>query len=1077
MPVTLQHVRDALAAGDPLLVSLVEQLLAQPEADRPPPREGLFTFQQFLHESQSKLFRRKTLEEQAQWRMERLAALESPSAEEPLSEKLRVHEVLLELWNQGDAFSRDCLLQLVARLPLEYGPFKAFKQIFKQAEAKHDTEMLGALAARFDMALAGGSHSVSRRTLGYLCRRGWRYLRRIGQSLPVCYVDAAVDCLVHYVDQGDFYESWIFNQIFFHETKAFAGAKPLFERRPRSKRAQKRPDSYLKHRAFADLWKRSPRPLFTLLERAQCELVRDFAASALKSDFRAALRDVEPAWAARLVSVGSASVDQFVVWILDNVPKFEQGKFRELGLHEAVLRLFDSRSPAAQKYAASYARTHARDLPTEQLILLANQAHEDVRKLAIDLLLSRDPRKEVGLEAWGRLLETPLGHATAASVLRKQFGAAELTPEWFAERLLSPHAQGRSFARERLPQLHPSKQLGVEYFTSLADRLDPANHAHQDAAVFIGQQLEKFDLNAIPPERLRKLLLHRWTQPAVIGWVEQGKLKPQLLEADFLKRIVFHPAWESDPWIAKLRQDAWAKHLQFDERLAETIFGWLRDVRLFTPDQLGFDWLMLLVARSEPLYHKFALDVATRVLLPADFAPKTPAEPKAKAEGAAKIDLKGASFVFTGTLATMNRSEAQGKVSAAGGANSDTVSKKLDYLVIGDEGSPLYGQGRKGSKQTKAEKLNDDGAGIRIISETAFLQMLAGEQREFSADAVQAGCGRLWSMLVEAEHPDAPLARFALTYLRRHHPDICLAETDRPVDPGAEIPATFLTFERVKPLLESAHKPLRDLALEFCKWEFARWQPPIAGLVETCESPFPEVRAFVAQALTADAAPEHRTYRINPDVLTADAVYSFCESRNDATRALGMKLIDAHPRLRVPGELFRLTESPDGRVRAFVIRTFWSLYRDRGVKADWKPKPPSEQLTKKKKPADAKATPADKVGPGVPPRPEQPPAGVDQLQSLLRRILFEVPPGRPPGEAGEEGKGVVKLRPLPAREAKLRLIETLRDLGLADAEFAAYILPLLREFMHSRGKSEQDACLVAATRIQHKHPQLTGGAA
>ena len=74
----------------------------------------------------------------------------------------------------------------------------------------------------------------------------------------------------------------------------------------------------------------------------------------------------------------------------------------------------------------------------------------------------------------------------------------------------------------------------------------------------------------------------------------------------------------------------------------------------------------------------------------------------------------------------MTRKEAEDKVKAAGGTPTSNVTAKLHYLVIGDEGSPLYGGGAKGDKQTKAEQFNAAGANIRIISETAFLQMLAG---------------------------------------------------------------------------------------------------------------------------------------------------------------------------------------------------------------------------------------------------------------------------------------------------------------------------------------------------------------
>ena len=195
------------------------------------------------------------------------------------------------------------------------------------------------------------------------------------------------------------------------------------------------------------------------------------------------------------------------------------------------------------------------------------------------------------------------------------------------------------------------------------------------------------------------------------------------------------------------------------------------------------------------------------------------------------------------------------------------MSNKLHYLVIGDEGSPLYGHGKKGDKQVKAEELNAAGANIRIISETAFLKMLAGQAQEVSPDATLAGCERLWEMANAPGPADAPLAQFARQYIRRHHPDIALAETDRPVDPGAEIPPRSSTFERVKPLFCESRKPLREFALELASWEFARWSPPAEELVRLTESPYADVRRFVAKALLAEDAPEHRRYRIDPATL------------------------------------------------------------------------------------------------------------------------------------------------------------------------------------------------------------------
>jgi len=67
----------------------------------------------------------------------------------------------------------------------------------------------------------------------------------------------------------------------------------------------------------------------------------------------------------------------------------------------------------------------------------------------------------------------------------------------------------------------------------------------------------------------------------------------------------------------------------------------------------------------------------------------------------------------------------------------------------------------------------------------------------------------------------------------------------------------------------------------------------------------------------------------------------------------------------------------------------------------------------------------------------------------------------------DEPEGIkVRMKPLPARKAKLSLVEVMRDLALEDRSFAGAVLPVLEEFKTSRGKSEHDACLVAVTRLR-----------
>ena len=1083
---TLDDVRKSWDARDPRLIILIEQLCNQPvPAPETPVRDGAITFDKFLSQLRDPRYRKKTREEQAHYRIETLKALEAPNAEVPLADKLKVHEVIFALWESNDPLARDYLLRIIARVPLVYGPWKAIKKIFKESEAKNDTEVFGAIAARLDMAQAGGSHGkqVSGATVAYCARRAWRYLRRVGLHLPATYPDVACEFLVNYTDNTTFRGTWVFNHILFHDSKKYGRSNFRFGWNDKTNEP-----TNLKNRAYGDLWKRSHRPLFSLLERAKSDAVRDYATTALKTDFRQVLRDTEPAWVVRLVAVPSRAIHDFVVWLLQNVPKFEQSAFRTLGLHDAVLKLFDSPSADARKYAANYARTHARDLPVSELVRLANNDNEDVRKLARDLLGEKDPRTGVGLDAWGQLLETDHGHKFAADAITKHFGAKELTPEWFQGRMLSDSEPAFKFATQLLPKVHNLKELGPAFFATLLQKVNPEDEDKSERVVsYAAGELAKFDLNALAPDLLKWLALFPPTANYVITWVNGGKLKAQTLGMDFWKTVAFQPDWDTALWLVafKAANGAWAKELAFDETRAANVLKWFQDVRKFSATELGFSWLMRLVARSEPLYHDFASDRLIRTFVPADFAPtQQQSSPGTAVPGRAIVDLAKASFCFTGTLANITPKDAEASVKGANGTVAANVSPKLHYLVVGDSGSPFLGQGVKGAKYLKAEELNEKGANISIISETMFLRMLTGRHVTATADATTAGCERLWQLVIAPGPADAPVAKFAREYVRRHHTDIAQKVTDKPVDPGAEIPTSFLTLERIFPLFSESRKPLREFALELASWEFARWNPGVDHLVNMADIPFMDVRRFVAKSLLAEDTPPNRPFRLDPAKLEASAVYRFCESNDEETRALGMELIRRLPKLRVPEELFRLSESPDRKVRAFVIRALWTVYRDRGLTPDWKPPLPPKPTVGAKAKKDAEKAAANR-GDGIPHKPEQWPAAKPTLGEFLRRILFEIPPGRPEKsrDAVEDSEPsadpnakkpdkVVSVKPLPARRAKLDLVEVMRDMGIEDKAFGGGILPLLDEFMLSRGPSERAACLVAVTRIRHKYPEL-----
>ncbi len=88
--------------------------------------------------------------------------------------------------------------------------------------------------------------------------------------------------------------------------------------------------------------------------------------------------------------------------------------------------------------------------------------------------------------------------------------------------------------------------------------------------------------------------------------------------------------------------------------------------------------------------------------------------------------ISGKSFAFTGDLTTMSRKHAQEEVLQRGGSIPSSVTRELDYLVVGNRHSPLInnGNGKRGTKLIKAEELNQRENAINIITEGQFIDML-----------------------------------------------------------------------------------------------------------------------------------------------------------------------------------------------------------------------------------------------------------------------------------------------------------------------------------------------------------------
>ena len=161
----LDDIRRAWEARDPELVQTIASCWPHsPTSSRPlPSAKGPSTFAKFLREINSHAFRRKPLDEQQHYRVEQMKAPRIAAgrgaAARPAAPPRNHHGPVERQWPVRPPLSASDHRHAC---DLSYGPWRALKRIFKEAEAQGDTEILGALAARFDMAYgAAASRSAA----------------------------------------------------------------------------------------------------------------------------------------------------------------------------------------------------------------------------------------------------------------------------------------------------------------------------------------------------------------------------------------------------------------------------------------------------------------------------------------------------------------------------------------------------------------------------------------------------------------------------------------------------------------------------------------------------------------------------------------------------------------------------------------------------------------------------------------------------------------------------------------------------------------------------------------------------
>lgn len=584
--ISLEDLERAITARSPELGELIVRYSKQPDLahtdsgdpanPRPAPGADAWTVERLRSTLHPDNLAGKDDEEK---KAVRRAGWDALNASPYAPERLKLAALLTGLYTESpDAWTRTTLIHFVKHARLRWGTWKAFKSLTKEAERRHDAELFGAIAYRLDETMHWRSEiertELSGRTLGYMRRRAWRYLRMLGQSVPELFPEMAVQVLRHYPADGWMTAAWIANHIFAHGalkgwTTAYLWQQPKIEQR-----------------AFHEAWKLTPAPLLFLLEASENEQVCGFAIRSLEADFEGELRDVDVDWLRRIGEKPLAVTQQLVVKLLSASPEYHQSKLKGLGLHEMVLGLLSTSDAKVAEYAVEYAKAHEPNLSLDRLVALAQKNLTGPVFSLVKARLEAMKPESIGLAKLFEMLSAHAIRGIAEAKIKQGFGPSDIDEQTFVRAYVDGHDAflNKLFAdaKQKVPTRYLVQVVEDEGFDQWRARR-------------LLQELGKRPGEEIGMDWFKGALFRPATQGVASRWLQQGKLKGDALDVEWVKDLTRRPTMRS---------------------LALSI---LRNREIVKPRAIGAAWLLGLLNRADPTLSSFGREYLLSSFGPDDF--------------------------------------------------------------------------------------------------------------------------------------------------------------------------------------------------------------------------------------------------------------------------------------------------------------------------------------------------------------------------------------------------------------------------------------------------------------------------
>ncbi|MFT5683629.1 MAG: hypothetical protein ACI8RZ_004561 [Myxococcota bacterium] len=956
--------------------------------------------------------------------------LEHADRLEILPDRLGVWSLIEQLYSNQSAWSRSALLSIIEGVPLKWGPWRALKRIYKASMIDQDWEVFAALVVRFDREVSRTDIRSDLSLRAPLVPDDNNVLQRLKASWgnnPVqtqsFYWDdsrsRARDVNPRTLEYLLRRTRRFMQEMSRAQPTAFAPiASEILIRYDSSTRCTL--DWLMSDR---ELWAHNIAPLMRIVELSGNGTILEFAFSLLETRFREKLKFADSEWVTRLALSERRMARRMAVrWFLEPLCGHEQGRFHEVGLQRAVMAFLDyndETNPGDERWNGwseqQWLKAWNPDAGSTAWPVLARQYALDYIKGAYEVIASALPLEKVlwllrsKAKAYRDLGEFLLYPGEGDS----PYGDQLVLSVW-TELLEDPTTF--DFAARAIRTKFSGVQLTADWY---AERLLSKHGKVRELATSLLRDETKF--RADDDWRSFHMKIARSHEA----------------QADILQRSLYQLSRKDDDG-----------HADIDD-LPATFFRAL--LTHPTCHSSVIDWID---GGRVPLTH-----LSTPLLR----------ELSAKAEWE---EHRWESFLEAERI---EEHEKLDYISTVGSAARRWLVNEASLSDLGTDWA-----------LARVEKFESSYDFVRTLfrRDVTFAQL--AEEGGTDADGVNV----VLDKIIAQKDGNSTLANFYKKFLLRRHP---LARRDEdpnlpPLADGLTLPRTALTFDRFSEMSADERAPIRALAMKLGRYEMARWTETVplsfTTLKPLVRDAFHDIRQYIVTAMTNPRRPESRI-DVSLEAFVPADLYTWCFDARRDLRELGMQIILQMPeRFGQPAQLLQLSESRDRRVRELVISVIWRQFRELEVTGGWKPNeqsvvPQSLSLAASQrvialtgpppagiKPGDVKKT-RKYLGGGVAEAVNIQITAREVFQDFVRSVLFQIPPVR-------------QSPKLPARDKPLRgawrdkrtLIIAVRDLSLRDQDFAAFVLPVLKEFQNVRGRMVQEACLTALAYIHVAHPEL-----